>query len=268
MLQPKCGEIEQKLISAFWPGPLTIIFPKSRNVPRIVTAGLETVAVRMPENDIAIKLIEYANVPIAAPSANISGRPSGTIVEDIKFELDGKVEYIIDGGSVEIGLESTVVKVENGLVYILRPGKITKEQIEELGLTCKVQKQVLDECSENEVVASPGMKYKHYAPKAKCVLVYSENEERLTEKINEIINENKKVLVLVKNKNLDKYDVEDKIGMGDTLEEIGKNIFTILRKVDKYDVDLVIIEGVELNGIGLAIMNRLIRACSNNYIKI
>ena len=233
-----------------------------------MTAGLETVGVRMPENDIAKKLIEYAGVPMAAPSANISGRPSGTVIEDIKGELDGKVEYIIDGGAVEIGLESTVVRVEKNTVHILRPGKVTKEEIEKLGLTVEVQKQVLGECKKEEVVMSPGMKYKHYAPETKCLLVYSQDEEKLIEEIKNRINEHdKNVLILAKNKNLELYDVENKIGMGDTLEEIGKNIFTILRKVDTYKVDLVVIEGVEPKGIGLAIMNRLIRACENNYIE-
>ena len=128
-LVKEVGRIEEKLIDAFWPGPLTIIFNKTDLVPYIITAGLETVAIRMPSNQIARKLIEYSKTPIAAPSANISGKPSGTLVEDILQELDGKVEYIIDGGKVDIGLESTVVRVIENKVHILRPGKITKEQI-------------------------------------------------------------------------------------------------------------------------------------------
>ena len=251
----------------FWPGPLTIVMPRKECVPTVVTGGLDTVAVRMPSNEIVKRIIEYAGVPIAAPSANISGRPSGTLVEDIKEELDGKVEYIIDGGAVEIGLESTVVKVEEGIVYILRPGKVTKEQIEALGLTVEVQKQVLGKCEKDEVVMSPGMKYKHYAPDTKCMLVYSQDEEKLVQKIKELIKD-KNVVVLAKTKNLEKYDVPNKIAIGNTLEEIGRNIFTILRKVDSYDVDLVIVEGVAPKGMGLAIMNRLIRACQNNYIEI
>jgi L-threonylcarbamoyladenylate synthase len=265
----KFGEIEQKLIDNFWPGPLTIIFDKNSRIPKTVTAGLDTVAIRMPENDIAKKLIEYSGVPIAAPSANVSGRPSGTMVADIKEELDGKVTHIIDGGVVDIGLESTVVKVEKESVHILRPGKVTKEEIEKLRLMVEVQTQVLGKCEKDETVMSPGMKYKHYAPKAKCVLVYSEEQEKLEGEIKKLIEKHdKKVLVLAKNYNLDKYAVENKIGLGNTLEEIAKNIFTILRKVDSYNVELVIIEGVNPIGLGLAIMNRLIRACENNYIKV
>ena len=137
------GEIERKLIKNFWPGPLTIVFNKKPIVPDIITGGLDTVAVRMPSNEIAHKLIEYSNCPIAAPSANISGKPSGTQIEDIIDELDGKVEYIIDNGKVDIGVESTVIRVVDNVVHILRPGKITPEDIEELGIPVYIEKQIL-----------------------------------------------------------------------------------------------------------------------------
>ena len=137
------GEIERKLIKNFWPGPLTIVFNKKPIVPDIITGGLDTVAVRMPSNEIAHKLIEYSNCPIAAPSANISGKPSGTQIEDIIEELDGKVEYIIDNGKVDIGVESTVIRVVDNVVHILRPGKITPEDIEKLGIPVYIEKQIL-----------------------------------------------------------------------------------------------------------------------------
>ena len=137
------GEVEEKLIEAFWPGPLTIVFKKKTIVPDIITGGLDTVAVRMPSNIIAQKLIEYSDCPIAAPSANISGKPSGTQIEDILEELDGKVEYIIDAGRVDIGVESTVIRVVDGVVHILRPGKITPEDIENLGIKVFIEKQIL-----------------------------------------------------------------------------------------------------------------------------
>lgn len=261
--------IEKMLINNFWPGPLTIVFKKKEIIPDVVTGNLDTVAVRMPSNEIARKLIEYASVPIAAPSANVSGKPSGTVLDDIKDELDGKVEYMIDSGATIIGVESTVVKVTDEVVHILRPGKVTKEEIESLGLKVEVESQVLRKYKEDEVVMSPGMKYRHYAPDTKCVLVYSNNEEKLVDKINELIKEeNKKVLVLSKTRNLDKYNTENILDMGDTLESISKNIFTLLRKIDQYKVDLAIIEGVEPTNLGLAIMNRLIRACENNYIEV
>ncbi len=266
--------IEKRLIEKFWPGPLTIIFiRKSKDIiPDVVTANLDTVGIRMPSNEIAKQLIERSGLPIAAPSANVSGRPSGTKVEDIISELDGKVSYILDGGSTDIGLESTVIKVNENKIDILRPGKITKEQLEQVAKEVDVDKHVLGQVEKNEIVASPGMKYRHYAPNTKCMMIYSENKSKLISEINnvtkELQEENKKVLVLGSKNNLDKYISKNKWNMGETLDEIAKNIFTLLRKVDKENVDLVVIEGVGEKGLGLAITNRLIRACAYNYKKI
>lgn len=268
VLVKEIGEIEEKLIRNFWPGPLTIIFNRKECIPNNVTAGLETVGIRMPSNEIARKLIELSALPIAAPSANVSGKPSGTKIEDIIDELDGKVDYILDSGMVDIGVESTVVRVIDNKVHILRPGKITVEDIEKLGIGVVVEKQIMEECKANEKVMSPGMKYRHYAPNTKCLLVYSDSENKLVDKINEEIELEKNVLVLGRTSNLSKYKTENKLDMGESLEDISKNIFTLLRKVDKYNVNLVIIEGVKKEGLGLAIMNRLIRACEHNYIEV
>ena len=263
-------ELEYKLMDAFWPGPFTIILNKKENVPSAVTGGLNTVAVRMPANIIANKLIEYAGVPIAAASENISGRPSGTCLEDIYSELADKMDYIIDGGKCEVGLESTVVKVDDGQVKILRPGKITKEEIEEIINNVEYDKHIFEDLKPNEAVLSPGMKYKHYAPETKCVLVYSKKNDKMITKINEFVKENNKSLVLCSNENVDKYQAQVVLNYGSSnkKEEIASNIFTLLRKVDELDVDTVYIEGIEKEGIGIAIMNRLIRACSHNYIEL
>ena len=261
------GKIEQKLIDKFWPGPLTIVFKKKSIVPDIITGGLDTVAIRMPSNEIAHKLIELSGCPIAAPSANISGKPSGTIIEDIIEELDGKVEYVIDGGKVDIGVESTVIRVVDNVVHILRPGKVTPEEIQKMGIEVYIEKQILGEYKEGEKVMSPGIKYKHYAPATECVLVYSKDNNKMVDKIKEL-SQNKNTVVLCKTQNLDKYDVQNKLDMGKNLEEISQNIFTLLRKADKYNADIILIEGVEKEGLGLAIMNRLIRACAHKYIKI
>ncbi len=260
------GEIEEKLIKNFWPGPITIIFEKKPIIPDVITGGLNTVAIRMPSNEIARKLIEYSNLPIAAPSANVSGKPSGTIVEDIIDELDGKVDYVIDAGKVDIGLESTVVRVVDNIVHILRPGKITPEDMEKLGLEVFIEKQILGEYNKNEKVMSPGIKYKHYAPTTKCILVYSEDEEKMAEEINKQIQE-KNAVVICKTQNVDKYNSPYKLDMGQTLEQISNNIFTLLRKADKYNAEIIAVEGVTKEGLGLAIMNRLLRACSHNYIE-
>ena len=268
------GTLEQKLIEKFWPGPLTIIMKRKSDkvIPNIVTANLDTVGIRMPSNLLAKELIEKAGVPIAAPSANVSGKPSGTNIEDIKEEFEGKVSYILDGGSTDIGLESTVIKVENDKIDILRPGKITKEQLEEVANQVEVDKHVLGKVGKEEIVASPGMKYRHYAPNTNCMMVYSKNEQKMIEKINEIAEEleqtGKQVLVFAKGEHLSNIVAKNKCNMGNNLDEVAQNIFTLLRKVDKEKVDLVLIEGVGEEGLGLAITNRLIRACAYHYLKL
>lgn len=261
------NEVEKILISTFCPGPFTLILKAKNIIPKSVTAGLDTVGIRMPSNKIANKLIEYADVPIAAPSANVSGRPSGTKIEDILKEFDGKVSTIIDDGMVDIGLESTVVRVIDNKVRILRPGKITKEDIEKLGIEVEIDENIFGKYDGKEKVLSPGMKYRHYAPNTKCMMVYSKNEEAMVNKINELINE-KNALVVCRDKNFDKYATKNKIKMGNSLDEMAHNIFSILRQVDNYNVDIVIIEGMQKDGLGLALNNRLLRACEYNYIEI
>ena len=263
-------DIEQKLMNAFWPGPFTIILNKTKTVPNIVTGNLDTVAVRMPNNLIAKRLIEYSGVPIAAPSANISGRPSGTNLGDIIDELKDKVDCIIDGGNCEVGLESTVVRVINNTPHILRPGKITPEQIMQIAGDVKIDNHILNKIETIENPLSPGMKYRHYAPNSKCLLIYSDDNNKMINKINTTAKEYASPLVLCCKENAKKYiNCKTLIyGSQDNLEEISKNIFSSLRKVDAFSPDIVLIEGVESTGLGLAIMNRLIRACEYNYIKV
>lgn len=270
LIAQNISDLEYKLMKTFWPGPFTIILKKKYIVPNVVTGGLDTVAVRMPSNKIANKLIEYTGIPIAAPSANISGKPSGTCVEDIYDELASKMDYIIDGGKCDVGVESTVVKVEENSVKILRPGGITKEQIEQVVESVKLDEHIFNSIKEGEKVLSPGMKYKHYAPSSKCVLVYSSLNENMVNKINDIAEEYNNAAVICCNENIHKYHCKVKLNYGSSfnLEEISSNIFTLLRKIDKENPDIVIIEGVKKDGLGLAIMNRLIRACSHKYIEI
>ena len=264
------SDIEYTLMKTFWPGPFTIILNRTKIVPDIVTAGLDTVGVRMPSGEIARALISYAEVPIAAPSANISGRPSGTNISDIFEELSGKVDYIVDGGECEVGLESTVVRVVDGVPTILRPGKISPEDIQKVIGVVKIDEHILKNIEPDEKVLSPGMKYRHYAPKSQCVLIYSEDNEKMVKKIQEISKEYTNPLVISCIENAKYYEVNHKIiyGAKENLNEIAQNIFKDLRKVDSFHPDIVIIEGVKNQGIGLAIMNRLIRACEYHYIKI
>ena len=256
------NEIEEKLIKAFMPGPFTIILKKKNIIPNNVSGNLDTVGIRMPNNEIALKLIKCANTPIAAPSANISSKPSGTNVEDIKDEFENKVDIIVDGGNTLVGLESTVLKVIDNVPVILRPGKITKEDIIKVVGVCKLSENLFKE--NNGIVESPGMKYKHYAPNSKCLLVYSKDS------LDEIIKSNiiDNTVIIGSKENEGKFNCAYlSYGSKNDLNEISHNIFTLLRKADKYKPNLIIIEGVKKEGIGLAIMNRLIRASSFNYIE-
>ena len=273
-------EIEELLIDKFMPGPFTILLEKRDIIPDVVTCSMKTVGVRMPSNEIARRIIELSNTPIAAPSANVSGKPSGTDIHDIIDELKNKVDYIIDGGKCKIGLESTVVKVENDKVKILRPGKIIKEDIEKLGVKVEIDNHTFKKISDNdERVESPGMKYRHYSPEAKTILVYFDNEETMIKKIIGIIlgsNINLNDICIIgfseHKKRIQNYSNEFRalnyvdIGSKNNFDEISKNIFSSLRKSDEYNSKLCIIEGVKKQGLGIAIMNRLFRA-STKYIE-
>lgn len=265
-------ETEYKLMNAFWPGPFTIILSKKKGIASVATCNGNTVGVRMPSNEIARLIIRESGVPIAAPSANISGKPSGTNIADIFAELSDKVDYIVDGGETDIGIESTVVRVVENEVKILRPGKITKEDIEKVISNVVVDKNVMGEVSKKDKVLSPGMKYRHYAPKTKCKLVYSNNYETMKNTILEIAEKEKKnkVLILAYREHLKYYNEFSCLDMGsiNNLSEVSHKMFSVLRKIDKFNMDLAIIEGISPNGLGLAIMNRLIRACEHDYLNI
>ena len=255
--------LEYKLIEKFFPGPLTLILNKKDIVPNEVSASLDTIGVRMPSNEIAHDLIEMAGIPIAAPSANISGKPSGTIIDDIYDELNDKVDMIINGGETNIGLESTVIRVIDDKINILRPGKVTKSELKKYGEVL-IDEHVLNETAPEQKVLSPGMKYKHYAPNTKCLLIYSEDKEKLINEMKKYDNEDS--LIITNDDNV--YCFKNSISYGKSLDEISHNIFKILRSIDKLNKKIVVIEGVKAEDLGLAIMNRLIRACSHNYIEL
>lgn len=258
------SEIERKLINDFMPGPFTLILNKANDIPMEVTANLDTVAIRMPSNQIANKIIEKLNKPIAAPSANISGKPSGTNIDDIKEELGERVYALIDGGNTDIGLESTVVKVIDGVPTILRPGAITADDIKNTVGLVKIDEHVLNEVKDNEIVESPGMKHKHYSPNTECLLIDIREKDKRIEKINQLIDDNVCVIGFEKDRLF--IDTNNFLSVGNTLDEMSKNIFRLLRKADKLNCKLIIIEGVSSEGLGLAVMNRLIRTCNYNVI--
>ena len=251
------NETEKILIDKFMPGPFTLILEKKDIIPDNVTCNMNTVGIRIPDHVIAHNLLSIINYPIAAPSANISGKPSGTRVNDIYSEFNNKVDFIIDGGETIIGLESTVVKVIDGIPTILRPGFITREDIESVIGNCKVSEYVMKEAHGN--AESPGMLYKHYAPITPCILVDSKKILEESLKYSKCI-----IIGSSKNKNIPclKY-----FNYGDSKPEIAHNIFRILREADKIKGEIILIEALDTSGLGLAIMNRLIRTCGYNYIK-
>ena len=264
--------VEQKLIDTFMPGPFTLILPKKDIIPDIVSGGLDTIGIRMPSNVIARGIISFSGVPIAAPSANVSGKPSGTSIEDIIKELEGRVSAIIDGVETEIGLESTVVKVIHEIPVILRPGKVTdKDIIDAVGIA-KYDNKIFEKVTEEQIVESPGMKYKHYAPETKCKMVYCEDELDQIFYINRYIRQYKgDVALLSFDEHREKIIVSDSrfisLGSKNNLEEIARNIYSALRKADSINAEVILIEGVKREGIGVAIMNRLLRAAGYDILE-
>jgi L-threonylcarbamoyladenylate synthase len=254
-------EIPEKakvLIREFWPGPLTLVLPKNPSIPDIVTAGLDTVAVRMPDHPIALKLIRLSGVPIAAPSANISGKPSATQPEHIKKYFGEKV-FLIEG-KVKIGIESTVLDLTEDVPKILRPGVITKEMIER-----KIGKVELVEYKKADFTPkSPGLKYRHYTPDAELILILRKDKmiNFIKENRRNWEEEGKKICVFFFREKPKKFESSPNIKVsisGRSLREFAKNLFKILiEKGEKYDI--LIFEGVDERGIGLGIMNRLKKA--------
>ena len=244
------NKVAKKLIDAFFPGPLTLVM-KNKKVPKITTAGLDTVAIRMPDHKVALKLIELSETPIAAPSANKSGKPSPTKAEHVFEDLGNLVDVIIDGGETKIGLESTVVDTTVYPVEILRPGAITKEELEEY-----VDVKYAEDFS---VAKSPGMKYRHYAPDAETIVLVGKD---FFKKAMQIAEDFVKKGYRVGIAGLDLEDKRDEViykNLGRSLEDMAKNLFNVLRELDK-ECDVIIIQGVEEKGIGKAIMNRLYKA--------
>ena len=256
-------------MNEFWPGPITIILKKKDIVPMRTSGGLDTVAIRMPSNPIAKALLEEVKLPIAAPSANISGRPSPTRGKHVYEEMNNRVDGIILGGDCTFGLESTVLDLTNDIPTILRPGSITKEDLEQVIGTVNID-PALERKEDNIKAKAPGMKYKHYSPNAD-VFIVSGNSEKVIDKINELVNNNSKeglrTVVMCLAKNQDKYK-SDTIVLGNNLEEVASNLFNALITADEEKYDIVYTEEFSNDGVGRAIMNRLLKSAGYKIIKI
>lgn len=263
----------RKLAKAFWPGPLTMIFQKSEEVPYETTGGLNTVAVRMPDNETALEIIRESGGYIAAPSANISGRPSPTNAAHVRQDMDGRIEMIIDGGDVGIGLESTIVDLTSVIPMILRPGYITEKMIADVIGQVSTDPAVVSEKPINVKAKAPGMKYKHYAPKADMMIIDG-SRENVVNKINEIISENEKkgirCGVICSNETSSQYKggiIKD-IGALKEEEVIARNLYRILREFDEEEVAYIYSETFNTPRMGTAIMNRLKKAAGYQIIKV
>ena len=262
------------LAEAFWPGPLTMIFRKQAGVPPSTTGGLDTVAVRMPSHPIAIELIRQSGVYIAAPSANISGRPSPTKAEHVIEDLSGRIDMILDGGSVGIGLESTIVDLSGKEPIILRPGYIPKKMLEEVIGRVQIDPAVLSREMNQDIVAkAPGMKYRHYAPKGLLTIIEGETS-RVIYEINRLAEEQEKqgnrVAIIATEETKNKYQqgVIRSIGSRRTEGSIAAGLYDILREMDHLGAEYIYAESFADDALGQAIMNRMLKAAGYHLQKV
>lgn len=260
----------EKLAEAFWPGPLTMILCKNEVIPYETTGGLDTVAIRMPSHPVARAFLQDSGCMIAAPSANTSGRPSPTTAQHVWEDLHGKIEILLDGGPVGIGIESTIVDLSEERPMILRPGFITQEMLSAVLGDVGVDPGLVSENSKQPPKA-PGMRYRHYAPKADLTLVEGTMEEVIS-KINALTREaqamGKSVGVLATEENKDRYVADHVIVIGQRRDEaeIARHLFDVLRQFDDLQVDLIYSESFVAAGVGQAIMNRLLKAAGHKRI--
>lgn len=265
-------KVAEKLAHAFWPGPLTMILPKSDEVPYETTGGLSTVAVRMPNHKTALALIEKGGGYIAAPSANTSGRPSPTLAKHVKEDMDGRIDMIVDGGEVGIGIESTIVDLTVEPVQILRPGYITAAMISQIVGKVDMDVTILSDTS-GQTPRAPGMKYRHYAPKGELTIV-SGKQEDVVKYINQALKKAReaglKTGVIATDETKEQYEADLVKTAGSRQDEVtvAKSLYGILRDFDEEGMQVMYSESFPLDGIGQAIMNRLLKAAGHHVIQL
>jgi len=261
----------RRMIAAFWPGPLTMIFPRAEKVPAALSAGLDTVSVRLPNHPVARALIRAAGVPIAAPSANSSGRPSPTTAAHVFEDMNGKIPLILNGGACAIGLESTVVDMTGDTPIVLRPGAITAEQIAEVVGASEIDDAVMRPLHEEEKPRSPGMKHRHYAPKGVLTIVTGSAEnvsEAISEMYDQALSDGHHPLIMALSEHIPSYGDRRTESLGGSVEEMAQRIFAVLRNADAMGADILFSEAVEATGLGLAVMNRLGRAAAFHIVEV
>ncbi|MCW4023743.1 MAG: L-threonylcarbamoyladenylate synthase [Candidatus Bathyarchaeota archaeon] len=273
-LAKEVPKVAEMLTSKFWPGPLTLVFKRSNNVPKEAVAGLDTIAIRMPNHPVALALIRQSSCPIAAPSANLSGKPSPTTAKHVLDDLEDSIDAVLDGGATSVGVESTVLDLSVEPPMLLRPGGISFEALKAVLGTVVLHPFV---ASEKELSLkesrSPGMMHKHYAPKAQVVLI--EGEQGVVEKkIKELTQSYKQngckvgVLATMETTRNVEADVVKSMGKHEDLASVAHNLFGLLREFDSEGVDVIVVEGVSSEGLGLAVMNRLRKASGYHIVKV
>lgn len=280
MLYELAAEVPEKakvLMKAFWPGPLTMVFHKKDIVPDGTTGGLKTVAVRMPDHPVALELIRQSDRPIAAPSANISGRPSPTSAKRTVEDMNGRIDMILDGGDCRIGIESTIIDMTEEIPMILRPGFITPAMFEALIGPVRIDPAILKKPDPNFRPKAPGQMYRHYAPNAPMYLIEGKDMEKVTAKISSLIRQahedDRKAAVLCTEESKKYYeehgaDVIRSLGSRDHIESVARNLYEILREFNELEIDVIYSETFVDEQFGSAIMNRMVRAAGHNEIQV
>ncbi len=260
-LGPLCEvtEAARRLMAAYWPGPLTLLLPKKAAVPDAVTAGLTSVGVRMPSHPVAREMLRVCGLPIAAPSANLSTRPSPTTAAHVYEDMNGRIPLILDGGACEVGVESTVLDMTGDIPTVLRPGAITPEMISKVAGDARVADSVMRPLREGEAAPSPGMKHKHYAPRGRLTILKGKRENVVREIIRRY-DESENAVILASTGNLPAYGARRVMDMGPDLSAAAHSLFALLRQADDEGVARLYAEAVSDDGVGLAVMNRMARA--------
>ena len=259
--------IARKLMDAFWPGPLTLVMPKKDIVPDVTSAGLSSVGVRCPAHPVALALIRAAGVPVAAPSANTSGRPSPTKAEHVLEDMQGLIPLILDGGDCEVGVESTVLSVTGDVPVILRPGKVTRDEIARVAGDCLIADSVMRPLHAGEEAPSPGMKHRHYAPKGNMTIVQGADADKVAKLLAKLYDESENACILCHESLLPEMGNRNALSLGATPEETARVLFALLRSMDHTQVSRIICQGWETGGVGLAVMNRMARAASFDIVQ-
>ena len=257
----------RRLMDAFWPGPLTMLLMKTDRVPDVTTASLPSVAVRCPCHPVALSLLRQCGLPIAAPSANRSGRPSPTTAADVYEDMQGRIPLILDGGSCAVGVESTVVDLTGDTPCVLRPGAVTAEDIAAVVGKCAVAPSVMRPLMEGEKAPSPGMRHRHYAPKAKMT-VYIGPDRRVAEEIIARYDQAENAVILAHTAALPLYGSRRAFPLGDTPQEGAKALFRRLREMDQLGASLILAQGWPAEGKALAVMNRMARAAAFDLVTV